>query len=122
MHKNKLIHGDLKGKNILVDRLMHIKICDFGLSKYVTFQTSESQRGAGSTPWKAPELVRLVADPKALLGESRTYKTDVYAFGMTIAEVGIPSCYLENRSPQTFVNPVLERTAAVQSLRQRARA
>lgn len=35
MHQRNFIHRDIKPDNILIDREGHIKISDFGLSKYV---------------------------------------------------------------------------------------
>jgi len=34
LHKHKIIYRDLKPENILLDRSGHIKLTDFGLSKY----------------------------------------------------------------------------------------
>jgi serine/threonine protein kinase len=30
-----LIHRDLKGKNLLVDKAWNVKVCDFGLSRFI---------------------------------------------------------------------------------------
>lgn len=79
MHKHKLVHGDIMGGNVLVDNNGHIKICDFGLSKYATMITSSSMRGKGNSRWKAPELITGTS--------SKTTASDVYAIGMTICEV-----------------------------------
>ena len=36
-HKHKIIHRDIKGKNILVDNKDFIKLCDFGSAKTLGF-------------------------------------------------------------------------------------
>lgn len=36
MHKMNYIHRDIKPDNILIDSKGHLKLTDFGLSKYVT--------------------------------------------------------------------------------------
>lgn len=82
MHEHKLIHGDVKAENCLVDSFDQIQVCDFGLAKYEGSYTSFSMIGAGSAPWKSPERWGVSPAPRAP-------KTDVYSFGMTIAEVGV---------------------------------
>ena len=69
----KVIHGDLKAQNILVDSKFRAKVADFGL-----FQ--KQKVGATGTPlWMAPELLR---------GESEnTAMSDVYSFGIILCEV-----------------------------------
>lgn len=93
IHENKLIHGDIKCSNVLIDDGYHIKICDFGLTKFAGLQTSKSLRGVGTAPWKAPELIPLAGDSrKGKAGRparTRTFASDVYALGMTIAEVSL---------------------------------
>ncbi|KAG9044109.1 hypothetical protein FS837_008772 [Tulasnella sp. UAMH 9824] len=79
LHQCGIIHGDLKGNNVLVSNDEHILLCDFGLAKHVTSRTSTSLRGVGSIPWQSPELLRDAS--------RRTFQGDVYAFGITIYEV-----------------------------------
>ena len=35
LHANKIVHRDIKGANILVDKAGHIKLADFGASKKI---------------------------------------------------------------------------------------
>jgi len=68
----KVIHGDLKAHNVLVDSRFRAKVADFGLS------AKESVGVTGTPLWMAPELLR---------GESgNTDKSDVYSFGMILYE------------------------------------
>jgi len=78
LHDRGIIHGDLKGCNILVSDDIHIQVCDFGLSKVVGAVTAVSQKGMGTVSWQSPEIMR---------GLTRTKASDVYAFGITIAEI-----------------------------------
>jgi serine/threonine protein kinase len=52
--------------------------------------------GTGSARWMAPELI----DPKDYDGDGYpvTSQTDIYAFGMTVLEVGITIFWIELRS------------------------
>ncbi|KAG8910262.1 hypothetical protein FRC01_006428, partial [Tulasnella sp. 417] len=78
LHEMNIIHGDIKGGNILIDHPERAVICDFGLSRMNDANTSMGLKGAGSSFWMSPEV---------WLGQSRTFKSDVYSFGMTIVEV-----------------------------------
>lgn len=55
LHFNNIIHRDLKPENILLDRYLHPKIADFGLSKDESVITSTN--GIKGTPYYiAPEI------------------------------------------------------------------
>ncbi|KAG9034898.1 hypothetical protein FRB95_012455 [Tulasnella sp. JGI-2019a] len=84
LHAHHVIHGDLKAANVVLDDTLQPKICDFGLTKVIYTEyarTSETLKGAGSHRWMAPEL--FTEDENS----SKTIESDVYAFGMTIAEI-----------------------------------
>lgn len=87
MHAHGVIHGDIKGANVLVSGNptgVHILLCDFGLTKLPTMDSSAPSKGAGTLRWKAPEL-KLDAEDES---NHRTEASDVWSFGMLIAEVG----------------------------------
>ena len=46
LHEEKVIHRDIKGKNILLDPSVGIKLADFGISKQI--ETFSLTRGANS--------------------------------------------------------------------------
>lgn len=79
-----MVHGDLKGANVLVSAEVRILLCDFGLAKIVNTNTSTSRAGFGTLRWQAPELME---------GASKGFETDVYAFGLTIYEVRVGMFY-----------------------------
>ncbi|KAG8782132.1 hypothetical protein FRC12_021194 [Ceratobasidium sp. 428] len=78
IHKQEIVHGDLKGANILVATDGTPKITDFGLAviRDGVFDYSATNGGGGTTRWMAPELFSERA--------TRTYQSDVYALGMTL--------------------------------------
>ncbi|QRV97183.1 Tyrosine-protein kinase [Ceratobasidium sp. AG-Ba] len=83
IHSLPMIHGDLKGANVLVSDTGVPMITDFGnaVLQYGTLQFTKTAQLPGFTArWTAPEL---------LLSEDHTQskEADVYALGMTILEV-----------------------------------
>lgn len=74
----------MKGKNVLLDENLNPLICDFGLSKVLETehsQTSNGLKGDGTLQWMAPELM----DESG----TKTMASDIYALGMTIVEVRV---------------------------------
>ncbi|QRV91868.1 Tyrosine kinase specific for activated [Ceratobasidium sp. AG-Ba] len=81
LHEENVVHGDIKGDNLVMDQDGTIKLTDFGLSimDEAVFQFSQTDPGGGTTRWMAPELF---GD-----GPQRSRETDIYAMGMTILEI-----------------------------------
>lgn len=73
-----VIHRDLKSPNLLVDKDLTIKVCDFGLSRvrHTTVLSTKSQ--AGTPEWTAPEVLQ---------GKSCNESSDVYSFGVILWEL-----------------------------------
>ncbi len=73
LHHAKIIHGDLKPMNILVDWDGTLKICDFGLSCLSTDDDgTKAQKTTGG--FGAPELLNE-------MGNIITFQTDIWAYG-----------------------------------------
>ena len=73
-----VIHRDLKSPNLLVDKDLTIKVCDFGLSRvrHTTVLSTKSQ--AGTPEWTAPEVLQ---------GMPCNEASDVYSFGVILWEL-----------------------------------
>jgi len=92
LHSRRIVHGDLKALNVLIDDSGKAVLCDFGLTRIradVTSRTEKADGGfVGSRNWMAPEL---------LLGGSLKNPSDIYAFGMTIYEIFVNEIPLGSR-------------------------
>ncbi|KAL0570204.1 hypothetical protein V5O48_011760 [Marasmius crinis-equi] len=77
LHYRKVVHGDLKGVNILITPDGRACIADFGLSRIADTHalrlTTSTSRPAGTGRWLAPEILSVESGP--------TKESDVYAFG-----------------------------------------
>jgi serine/threonine protein kinase len=79
----KLLHRDVKSRNVLLNAHLEAKLSDFGISrrKYQLeddVETNNNLSVAGTMAWTAPEL---------LLGEAYTEKVDIYSFGILLSEI-----------------------------------
>ncbi|KAF7326880.1 Kinase-like protein [Mycena venus] len=85
LHSQNIVHGDLRGANILITDDWSPCLADFGLTSLsdATTATHTSHR-AGSIRWMAPELI----DPDRFgVKFARTPSTDIYAFGCVCLEL-----------------------------------
>ncbi|ESK88476.1 hypothetical protein Moror_1274 [Moniliophthora roreri MCA 2997] len=86
LHSLGIVHGDIKGVNILVDNNLQCCLADFGLAAAATeSQNITSASGAikGSLRWLAPEVYMSVQNGP----EKDKCPRDVYAFACTIYEI-----------------------------------
>ncbi|XP_011070699.1 probable receptor-like protein kinase At4g10390 [Sesamum indicum] len=83
LHRNCIVHGDIKASNILLDEDLNCKLCDFGsakmgLSSTVALLDSNSRMMVGSLGY---------TDPLYLKTGLASYKNDVYSFGVVLLEL-----------------------------------
>ncbi|KAJ6608486.1 kinase-like domain-containing protein, partial [Mycena sp. CBHHK59/15] len=84
LHSRNVVHGDLRGSNILVDDTGHACLTDFGLT-VLSDATAPTSTRAGSVRWMAPETL----DPTACGHRdfARTPASDIYAYACVCLEL-----------------------------------
>ncbi|KIM77885.1 hypothetical protein PILCRDRAFT_824860 [Piloderma croceum F 1598] len=105
LHSRKVVHGDLKALNVLIDDNGRAVLCDFGLSRIKADATSRTARPVGesivgSRNWMAPEQ---------LLGGLLKKPCDIYALGMTIYEIYTNEIPLGHINYADFIELVVQR-------------
>jgi mitogen-activated protein kinase kinase kinase len=82
LHREGILHRDLKSDNILLDLDGTCKISDFGISKRSenVYGNDKSNNMQGSIFWMAPEVVRSS-------GEGYSAKVDIWSLGCVVIEM-----------------------------------
>ncbi|CAL1715566.1 unnamed protein product [Somion occarium] len=91
LHEEGIIHGDLRGANILIDSDWSVRLADFGVAVFVVeevvSQPFNSTR-AGNPRWQAPELLAPAFEDDLTLKRPRpTAQSDIFAFACVVVEV-----------------------------------
>ena len=85
LHAHSIIHRDIKGANILVDRDGICKLSDFGGAKIIKeeMELSRNYSMKGTPNWMAPEIIR---------NNSVSRFSDIWSIGCTVIEMinGVP--------------------------------
>ncbi|KAJ9177473.1 hypothetical protein P3X46_012689 [Hevea brasiliensis] len=77
--EQRLVHGDVKSSNIMLDSNFNAKLCDFGLARFMNQELVRQNAGlAEAEGYMAPEYIST--------GEA-SKESDVYGFGLVALEI-----------------------------------
>ncbi|KAJ7224800.1 kinase-like domain-containing protein [Mycena rebaudengoi] len=84
LHSCNIVHGDLRGANILINQDWSACLADFGLTSFTDITAATTSHRAGTVRWMAPELI---APDHFGIQFRRTTASDVYAFACVCLEL-----------------------------------
>ncbi|EJU04118.1 Pkinase-domain-containing protein, partial [Dacryopinax primogenitus] len=79
LHRQNIIHRDIKAANILLTSAGRVMLCDFGVSALLPSANSKRMTMAGTVLWMAPEVI----SPSS----SYDTKADIWSLGSTVYEI-----------------------------------
>jgi ABC-type branched-subunit amino acid transport system substrate-binding protein len=93
-HRRALVHRDVKPANVLLDEDWHAYLTDFGITKQVGGDSTDTGRVVGTLDYLAPEQIR---------GDPVDGRTDVYALACVLYEclAGTPP-FRRETEPETL--------------------
>jgi TolB-like protein/Flp pilus assembly protein TadD/predicted Ser/Thr protein kinase len=106
-HEHKVIHCDLKPRNIVITQAGQAKVLDFGLAKLLIPESDVSTADAmsptgviaGTLPYMAPEQLR---------AQSPDARTDIYAMGVMLYEMASGRLPYSDKSAAALITDILQ--------------
>jgi len=107
LHKNNIIHRDLKTSNLFVrfdehNELKNIVIGDFDTAKRLS-TTNKAKTIAGTVPYMAPEIILSTDD------SNYSFPVDIWSFGMILYEITTLEAPFVNEDPMVIQERIIKK-------------
>lgn len=79
IHKEGIIHRDIKAANVLVTKAGRVQLCDFGVAAQLSTAQVRRTSMIGTPYWMAPEVIQE--------GAMYNQKADIWSLGVTLYEI-----------------------------------
>jgi len=96
LHKNGIVHRDIKGQNILITDDGSIRLIDFGVSAEMARGQTKRNTFIGTPYWMAPEVIATDQQAEAWYDQ----RSDVWSLGITAIEIA------ETEPPLSDLHPM----------------
>lgn len=83
IHREGIIHRDIKAANVLVTKEGRVQLCDFGVAAQLSSVQLKRTSMIGTPYWMAPEVIQE--------GAAYNQKADVWSLGVTLYEIATGS-------------------------------
>ena len=98
MHDRRILHRDIKGKNIFMTKTGIAKLGDFGVSSVLNSHRSRAKTMCGTPHYIAPEIFS---------GETYKYEADIWSLGVLLYELCCLKLPFNGRSPQEIARTIM---------------
>ncbi|KAH3816660.1 hypothetical protein DPMN_118180 [Dreissena polymorpha] len=97
MHDQKILHRDMKTKNIFLKENLSVKLGDLGIAKVLDLNQSKADTFIGTPSYMSPEL---------FMGKSYNHKTDIWGLGCCVYEMMTLKRAFQGRALWTLIREI----------------
>mgnify|MGYP002682522386 CR=1 FL=1 len=112
LHRAKIVHGDMKPSNIMLDPYNHIRLIDFGLAKLMVEQPrmDDAEAPTRTLPTGPGMLMGTVGylSPEQIRGQGADSRSDIFAVGCVLWEMCVGEAPFQGASDVEVMHAILK--------------